>query len=242
MRIRKLMYDSFYVNDQAFSGVTSVDSLTTDLYFHYTDLNDSRWKLSGNTDATASGIILEDSDTTSITVTPSSFIDYSGGTKQISSIVNQDGVNVFSECTFSSLNTSIATVNSTGLITLIHTGTTTIVTTHADGPTGGTSVTGYWPGPVTLSPSVNNTPPDVVSGVTGTTVNFTLTSDPTGVNITSLAAWTISATGVTIGASTGVATIAAGAASQTANVTATYGTLAESGAYSPSTTFTIYGV
>ena len=29
------MNDSFYVNGEQFSGVTSVSALTSDLYFHY---------------------------------------------------------------------------------------------------------------------------------------------------------------------------------------------------------------
>ena len=46
MRIRKLMYDSFYSNNEAFSGVTSVDSLGADLFFHYTKI-DKHWNPEG---------------------------------------------------------------------------------------------------------------------------------------------------------------------------------------------------
>lgn len=231
MRIRKLMYDSFYVNNESFTGVTSVDSLGSDLYFHYTKNTSGHWKLSGNTAALASGIIFEDSVTTSIVVTPSTYIDYSGYTNQLN-VVNQDGVDVITECIFASANTGIVTVNNSGLITIINTGVTTITVTHNDGPTGITTVTGYWPGPVTMTPSV-------ASGITGTTLQFNLISDPTGVNITSLAVWSISATGVTINANTGLATISNTAPNQTAIVTATYGQLAEGGAYMPEKEFTI---
>lgn len=239
MRIKKLMNDTFYSNSVSYSAVTSVDSLTTDLYFHFTDTGEDKWKISGNTAGRASGVILEDSDTTAITVTPTGYTNYTGNTQQLA-VVNQDGINVISECTFTRSNSG-ASVSSGGLITVLLTGSTTITTTHADGPTGTTIVTGYWPGPVTLYPSVNNTPPQVVSGITGTTLQFRLTTDNTGKDITTQAAWTISATGVTIGAATGLATIDAGAASQTATVTATYAA-ATGSPYQPSTTFTIYGV
>lgn len=238
MRIKKLMNDTFYSNSVSYSAVTSVDSLSTDLYFHFTDTGEDKWKISGNTVARASGVILEDSDTTAITVTPTGYTNYTGNTQQLT-VVNQDGINVISECTFTRSNSG-ASVSSGGLITVLLTGSTTITTTHADGPTGTTIVTGYWPGPMTLYPSVNNAPPQVVSGITGTTLQFTLTAN-NGKVITTQADWTISATGVTIGAATGLATISAGAASQTATVTATYAA-ATGTPCAPSTTFTIYGV
>ena len=157
---------------------------------------------------------------------------YSGLTVQIA-VVNQDGVDVLSECIILSSNTVVGQTGATkGLITVTNTGVTTINVTHNDGPTGSATVTGYWPGPVTITPLV-------ATGVTGTTLQFTLTSDPTGRNITSLATWTSSATGVTIGASTGLATIAAHAGS-TATITATYGALTGS-AYAPVRTLTISG-
>jgi hypothetical protein len=234
MRIKKLMYDSFYSNNEAFSGVTSVESLGSDLYFHYIKQSSGHYKLSGNTAALASGVIFEDSVTTSITVSPALSYQYSGLTVQIS-VVNQDNVDVLSECIILSSNTVVGQTGATkGLITITNTGVTTINVTHNDGPTGSATVTGYWPGPVTITPLV-------ATGVTGTTLQFTLTSDPTGRNITSLATWTSSATGVTITSVTphGLATIAAHAGS-TATITATYGALTGS-AYAPVRTLTISG-
>jgi hypothetical protein len=143
MRIKKLMNDSFYVNSEDFADVNSVDSLSSDLYFHYTK-DSGQWKLSGNTTARASGIILEDSTTTSIVVTPHTFTSYVGNTAQLA-VVNQNGDNVITECVFNSSVSTVATVSATGLITIIRTGTTTITATHNDGPTDTTPVIGYWP-------------------------------------------------------------------------------------------------
>jgi len=234
MRIRKLMYDSFYSNNEAFSGVTSVDSLTADLYFHFTDLNDSEWKLSGNTSLLASGVILENSDTTAITVTPATFIKFTGATQQIG-VVNQDGVNVITECLFTRSNSG-ASVSNGGLITVLLTGSTTITVTHNDGPTGATVVTGYWPGPVTLSPLST-------TGITGTTLQYNLVTTG-GNNITNQSTWTSVISGTT--ASTGVTINSAGLASIAATapnglivtITATYGS-ATGTPYQPSTQLTV---
>jgi hypothetical protein len=204
MRIRKLMYDSFYVNEQAFSGVTSVDNLTTDLYFHFTDLDDTRWKLSGNTDALASGLILEDSNTTAITVTPSSITGSTAETQQLS-VVNQDGVNVLSECAFSA-TTAKSTVSSGGLITFVTTGTTSVKVTHPDIPLTPTTVPNYiyWSG--SLSIEGYNTTGGTFSGYTGTTMNATATVD--GHDVTTVATWNSSETSVgTVGLHTGVLTL-----------------------------------
>ena len=205
MRIRKLMYDSFYSNNQAFSGVTSVSALTSDLYFHFFDLNDSKWRLSGNTAALASGVILEDSDTTSIVVTPSGWTCFTGYTQQLA-VVNQDGDNVISECTFASSNSG-TTISAGGIITIAGIGTSIVTTTHNDGPTGTTAVVAYYPGPVTLSP--NPAGDTAVTGVTGTTLQFTLVTNNTGANIASDATWTSVITGTST-ASTGVTVSSAG--------------------------------
>jgi len=130
MRARKLLYDSFYSNNEKFSGVTSVNSLTSDLYYHYTDENGSNWKLSGNTAERASGLILEDSLTTSITVTPMSYTGITGDTVQLA-VVNQNNVEVLSECTFSG-TTGDVTVDSDGLVTLVNVATAYVEVTHPD--------------------------------------------------------------------------------------------------------------
>jgi len=218
MRIRTLTRDSFYVNNEQLSGITAIESLDEDLYFHYIKDNSGHYKLSGNTAETASAIIFEDSVTTAIFVTPTISYKYSGQTLQLV-VVNQDGVDVISESLFASSNTGITTVSTAGIVSVIHTGSTTITVTHNDGPTGSTAVTGYWPGPVTLtSPSA--------SGTTGTTLQYTLTSTPTSVNLSALAmtTWSSSHTGVTL-STAGLATIAAGLPTQYVNITATYATL-----------------
>ena len=142
MRIRKLMYDSFYVNNEAFSGVTSVSALTSDLYFHYykeTDL----WKLSGNTVDTASGPILENSDTTSITInlTPgnlSGLTKATGSTTYVLTVVNQDGTDVKQECIdFGDISTNdaaIAQLTASYNIKVIGVGSTIVRVRHPDIP------------------------------------------------------------------------------------------------------------
>jgi len=239
------MYDSFYSNNESFTGVTSVDSLTTDLYFHYTDEFGSQWKLSGNTAATASTPILEDSDTTAITVTPATLISYTGETQQLA-VVNQDSANVISECTFTRSNSG-ASVSEAGLITILLTGSTIITVTHNDGPTGTTTVTAYWPGPLDLDPSTNNSPPDVVTGITGTTLQLTLTTDNTSQDVTDAATWTsvisgtsTASTGVTVDSS-GLITIDNDAEDGlVVTITGVYVTGASS-TYAPATNLTVVG-
>jgi len=229
MKWRKFMHNCFAANNEAWSGVTSMSGLTSDLYYHYSKLS-AHWKLSGETLATASKPIFTDSDTTSIVVTPATTYQYSGLTRQLV-VVNQDAVDVITECLFDSGDSTVCTVNTAGLVTIVYTGTTIITVTHNDGPTGTTTVIGYWPGPVTITPLT-------ATGITGTTLQFTLTS-ATGKNLTTLASWSSSTSGVTIGAATGLATIAAHAGS-TANITATYGTLTGT-PYAPVRTLTITG-
>lgn len=58
MRTKKLMNDSFFINNENLSAVTYIDKLTPDLYFHYTK-DSTQWKLSGNTPTLASNPIPE---------------------------------------------------------------------------------------------------------------------------------------------------------------------------------------
>lgn len=215
------MHNSFAANNEAWSGVTSVSALTSDLYYHYykeTDL----WRLSGDTVSTASGPIIENSITTAITVTPSATTVHSTGTQQIT-VVNQDGTNVVPECLFVSSTPAVATVSSTGLITSVITGTTTITVTHNDGPTGSTLVTSYWAGPLTITPLT-------FSGYTGQTVS--LTAMASGHDVTTTSTWSASNTGSTVGASTGVVTlgpVSVTTLSQVTQISATYGSLTNTG-------------
>jgi len=235
MRTKKLMNDSFYSNNEPFSGITAVESLGTDLFFHYIKNISGHWKLSGNTAALASGIIFEDSVTTSIVVAPLTIIKYSGETQQLS-VVNQDGVNVITECLFTRSNSG-ASVTLGGLVTVLLTGSTTITVTHNDGPTGTTVVTGFWPGAVTLSPLAT-------TGITGTTLQYNLVTIG-GHNITADSTWTSVISGTST-ASTGVTINSAGLATITTTatkglivtITATYAS-ATGTPYQPSTQLTV---
>lgn len=144
MRVRRIMRGSFYTNGLQTdfeAGNLTLTSIGTDWYVYYTDENNDAWKIAptGTTNATTSPILVN-STTTSIAVTPASWTSITGDTQQLA-VVNQDTVNVISECTFASLPTGIVTVSLGGLITSVITGTTTVTTTHNDGPTGATSVT-----------------------------------------------------------------------------------------------------
>jgi hypothetical protein len=134
MKWRKFMHDSFKSNDEAWSGVTSVSALTSDLYYHYYKSTDL-YKLSGATVATASGPILENPFTISLVVTPTGRTFTATGLTQQLAVVDQDGFNVITECTFASGDIAVATVSATGLIRSIASGTCTITVTSKDGPT-----------------------------------------------------------------------------------------------------------
>lgn len=149
------MRGSFYTNGLQTNfeaGNLILTSIGTDWYVYYTDENNDAWKIAptGTTNATTSPILV-DSTTTAITVTPTGFTGISGITYQIA-VVNQDSVNVISECIFSTVaGTAVsgATVSASGLITIptLHwSGTTTVITTHNDGATisGTTIVTGIY--------------------------------------------------------------------------------------------------
>ena len=142
MRKRKIIRGAFYTNTGVTSdflaGNVTLSSIDTDWYITY-KLGTDYWKIAptGTTYATA-GPIIVDSDTTSITVTPSAWTGITGETIQLS-VINQDSINVITECTFES-DSVRATVNSTGLITTVNTGVVNITTTHSDGPTGTTAL------------------------------------------------------------------------------------------------------
>jgi len=181
MRIKKLMNDSFYSNHENFSGVTSVDSLTTDLYFHFTDKLSDKWKLSGNTAARVSGLILEDSYTTSIVVTPSSITGSTGGSQQLS-VVNQTALNVISECAFSATSSKV-TITTGGLISFVATGVTSVTVRHSDILSTPTTVPIYLYYPGTASAEAS------FSGFTGTTHQITVTMNTGGYDVTNSCIW-----------------------------------------------------
>lgn len=178
MRIKKLMNDSFYVNSEDFADVNSVDSLSSDLYFHYTK-DSGQWKLSGNTTARASGIILEDSTTTSITVRLDGLTGLTaatGSTSYTLTVVNQDDVDVKQECIDA---TGIVTSNS-GVAYLTATyynvrvagvGTANVTVTHPDIPSSPVivPVRGYYPTTVVVV-----TPAAFTGTTTGQTQQLTV--------------------------------------------------------------------
>jgi hypothetical protein len=135
MKAKKLMNDSFYSNNQSFSGVDSVDSLTSDYFYHFTDTSGNLKKLSGWTGRdplNPSGIIIENSYTTAITVSPTGRTAASGSTFQIT-VTDQNAVNVTTECTFSGTTASVTVVNYVGLVTLVGpAGSSSVIVRHPD--------------------------------------------------------------------------------------------------------------
>ena len=220
MKWRKFMHNSFAANNEAWSGVTTVDSLTSDLYYHYSKLS-AHWKLSGDTVTTASTPIFEDSVTTSIVVTPNPITGSTAGTQQLA-VVNQDAVNVITECTFSA-TTAAASVSVGGLITFgAVTGTTSIKVTHSDIPGTPTTVPVYifWTGNVSIT--AGNGPLGIFTGITGGTYQAHATMDTGGYDVTTVVSWTSGdVSKATVGLHTGLITFV-GAGSTT--ITATYPT------------------
>jgi large repetitive protein len=205
MKWRKFMHDSFKSNDMAWSGVTSVSALTSDLYYHYFDTDGTEWKLSGASTTTASGRILENSDTTSIVVSPTAKTGSTAATQQLT-VVNQDGVNVTSECTYSA-TTALCTVTSGGLITFVTTGVTSVKVTHPDIPGSPTTVpiVIYWTG--NMSITAGNGVGGIFTGYTGGTYQAAATMDTGGYVVTTVASWVSENTSIaTVGLHTGLIT------------------------------------
>lgn len=141
MRIRKIVRGAFYTNtgitSSFLAGNLSLTAIDTDWYIYYTDENSDTWKIAptGTTYATT-GPILSDSTTTSIVVTPTGGTASTTGATQQLAVVNQDSVNVITECTFASDDEAVATVSAAGLVTYVgNIGTATVTATHNDGPT-----------------------------------------------------------------------------------------------------------
>lgn len=175
-----------------------------------------------------------------MTLTPSSFNVVAGLTQQLQAALlysNNFSVSVTTDpaTTYSSNNTAVATVSSTGLVTAVAVGTTTIQAMYSKIGVGNFSVTsGVTVTPATLV-SIAVTPAnDLV--LPSAVVNYTATgtyTDGSTVNITTSCAWTSSATGVaTIISGTGVATANANPSSTAApgitTITATDGSVSGS--------------
>lgn len=115
MRYRKDIQQAFYANgvesELETATITSIDS---NYKIHYTQADgDKYWlSLTGTTSP-----VLEDSYTTAIVRTPTSFTGATGATYQIA-VVNQNGDNVITECSFSGFTGTTVSVSTTGLMTL----------------------------------------------------------------------------------------------------------------------------
>lgn len=147
-----------------------------------------------------------DETLTSITVNPQNASVTTGGTSQLTATgVNNDGTPAnLSNVTWTSSNTQIATVSTTGLVTGVSTGTATITATV--GSVSGTTtvtVSATNTGTLTISPA-NQT----VSSTQGA-IQFSATFN--GQDVTASSVWTSSNTAVaqfSIGTATGLATFA----------------------------------
>ena len=138
MRIRKIMRGAFYTNSLQTdfeSGNLTPTAIDSDWWVYYTDENNDAWKIAptGTTNATVTPVLV-DSTTTAIVVTPSGGTASTTGATQQLTVVNQDSVNVITECIFASNAETVATVDSAGLVTYVgNVGTATITATHEDG-------------------------------------------------------------------------------------------------------------
>ena len=139
MRLRKIMRGAFYTNSLQTNfeaGNISITSRDSNWWVYYTDENSDAWKIAptGTTYATTVPVLV-DSTTTAIYVTPTGTTASATGATQQLVVVNQDSVNVISECTFSGNTAAVATVSAGGLVTYVgNIGTVTITATHPDGP------------------------------------------------------------------------------------------------------------
>lgn len=216
MKRTKTIRGAFYTNNvdldtfDSLVSITSVSGYT--IHYRYLDGTLAYIVPTGLTDATTEPVV-ESSVTTSITVTPANWASYTGNTQQLS-VVNEDNLNVISECNFYSYNTGIATVSATGLVTIIsRSGSTTIRTSHADAVSGYTGVSGYTYRLTSLVCSPTGA--TILTGATTTVVvknqsnltipnaEFTFASANTG------KATVNAATGVITGVATGSTTITA---------------------------------
>ena len=183
MRKRKTIRGAFYTNGLSSDftgGNITLSALTSDWYIYYILNTTDEFKIAptGTTNATTSPIPV-DTDTTGVTSSPSHWLSYTGDTQQIT-VTNEDGYNVTAECNFNSTDTAVATVSSSGLMSMVGTGNTYVYASHPDSVTGTTYVTGY----TYETTSINITPTSVtLSG--GTSTRYELTSlNQDGIDVT----------------------------------------------------------
>ncbi len=166
----------------------------------------------------------------SVTVAPSSVSNSVGQTAQLSAVVKDGSGNTMTgqSITWSSSNSSVATVNTSGVVTSVAAGTATI-TASSSGKSGTVSVTVAAAAPVVASVIVT---PSSASNTVGQTMQFATTVlDGTGTPITGQSiSWTSSNTAVatvngsglatSVGAGTATIKASTGGQSGTASLTA----------------------
>jgi trimeric autotransporter adhesin len=168
----------------------------------------------------------------SITISPSSPTVAVGGTAQLTATgVNDDGsTSTLTNVTWSSSSASVATVSTTGLVTGVSNGTTTITATS--GAISGTATVNVGNGNV-ASIAISPSNPFITSGQQQPfTATATLATGGT-LNVTNTATWTSSNTLVAVISSNGVASAQTVTSLQQTTITATMGSV------SGSTTLTV---
>lgn len=179
-----------------------------------TQLIATRGSVSGNASLTVTAATVN-----YISVTPSPTSIAKGNARQLTAIANMsDGtlINMTGQATWTSSNTAVATVSSSGLVSSVSEGATTI-TAAAVGSQGTASVTVVAPQVVSMTLSPTN--PSVPKGLTQTFTAMATLTDGTTANVSAQASWTSSNTTVASVTSAGVATAkVVGSATITASV------------------------
>jgi len=151
---------------------------------------------------------------TSITLSPTTASIAVGSMQQLSKTVNPSGAN--QNVTWSSSNTSVATVNSSGLVTGVNGGTATITATAADG-SGKTATATITVSVAVTGVTIDQTGP--LSLPNGGSVTLSATVSPSTVTNKTVT-WAIaSGSGATVNSTTGVVTATAGSGSVTIRAT-----------------------
>lgn len=162
---------------------------------------------------------------TTLTISPLSHLAAAGDTVNYTATgttVNGDTKDVTSSATWTSSNTSVATVSSSGIATAVAAGTATITAKKDDGSSTASLV-------VTALPldHITITPSDPTVALTTGTTQFTATgtfSDGSTQNLSSVVAWSSGTTSVATINSNGLATLlTAGTSEITASITTSSG-------------------
>lgn len=172
---------------------------------------------------------------TSVTVTPETGSLTTGGTLSLTAAPKDQNGNAFSGATvtWTSNNTAVATVSSTGVVTAVAPGTATITASAANGSVVATdtaSITVTAPAPAAVLTSIGISPTSTSVAIGGTKTLVATPKDQNGNAFSgATVAWTssntavatVSAAGLVQGVSAGTATITATAVSGTVTVSGT---------------------